>query len=291
MPIRGHGSTGPIPSAARRCAKPPRAGWPVNAESSTGRPLPPAGRRRRPAQRRHGDHAPLGLLRQAAYRERAEGRAGGRHHHGPALAGQTDKCSPELPGWTANHFEGVYVALDNLDRAGDCDSWAAIFFKGHGARFVPLEEPNFTWTAIADELIIPGGVVPRVPILVHVYNASVPQATVDQDVLHARKVFGPLNRSGIWLQFRMHTGTCPAGAPPLREINLCYVTGLNQEASLTSRSIKVGLRNFADDGVALHRTGTQAGAARPGDPDLKDNIMRKLPVERGGSSPWARCTG
>jgi hypothetical protein len=194
---------------------------------------------------------------------------------------KTDKCSPELPGWTANYWDGVYVALDNLDRAGDCDSWAAIFFKRHGARFVLLEEPNYTWTAIADELIIPGGVVPRVPILVHVYNTSgLAQATVDQDVLHARKVFGPLNRSGIKLQFSMHTGACPAVAPPLREINLCYVSGLGKEATQTGRSIKVDLRRPTTVSHFIGRA-LKLGWLGAGDPDLKDNIMRKSPAERG----------
>jgi hypothetical protein len=194
--------------------------------------------------------------------------------------GAPTDCGAELPGWNANHWGGVYVGFDNLVRPGSCKSWGAIFFKSRGVKYLDLSEPNFTWTPVADELIVPGNMPNRVRIKVHVHNTTVDQVTVDRDVAHALSVFGPMNRSGIKLMFDMNSTSCPTVGPPLRELQLCYVSGMTTEATQTNRRIKVGKRTPT---TVSHFIGRAVGLAPlvGGGPALPGNIMQPLPNQRG----------
>jgi hypothetical protein len=133
---------------------------------------------------------------------------------------------------------------------------------------------------VADELIVPGNMPNRVRIKVHVHNTTVDQVTVDRDVAHALSVFGPMNRSGIKLMFDMNSTSCPTVGPPLRELQLCYVSGMTTEATQTNRRIKVGKRTPT---TVSHFIGRAVGLAPlvGGGPALPGNIMQPLPNQRG----------
>jgi hypothetical protein len=215
------------------------------------------------------------LIRNAPLNERPVAIIAGRRWRAPPAS-----CSAELPGWTANHWDGIYVGLDNLTRPGSCKSWGALFFRRHGARFLDLSEPNFTWTSVADELVLFGTMLDRVKIRVRVYNTTLDQLTVDKDVAHALSVFGPMNRSGILLMFDMNASSCPSGDPQPGVIRLCYVPGLNVEATRTGRRIQVGKRRPT---TVSHFIGQALGLAplATSGPNIPGNIMQPAPADRG----------
>jgi hypothetical protein len=149
-------------------------------------------------------------------------------------------CRTDLAGETEHHLGATLVRFDNLTRPGACAAWAAIFFREHAVRFLPLAEPAVVFTQAADEIVTSGPPPDRADVPVDVYYPSSATKAVRLAVHQAMEVFGPSNRSGIRLQVHKKEGvSCPPVSLASSKIEICYLSGGTQEGRLTGRHIDV----------------------------------------------------
>jgi hypothetical protein len=189
-----------------------------------------------------------------------------------------EKCSPYLPGWQANHWGAVYIAFDNLTRPGDCPSSARIFFRRHRAKYIPLAEPGYRLTAVAEDVPVPELLAKPFPVHVRVFRPAGSQVLVGDNIDYATTVFGPLNRAGITLLFDVMIASCPSAGPKYGEIQVCFLTGLTGEGTLVGPN-NIEIRKATASTLA-HLIG-QALGLDVGDPDITGNLMQHDPMVRG----------
>jgi hypothetical protein len=203
------------------------------------------------------------------------------------------ECSTNLHGLAVKRWIGtIFIEVENLTRPGGCASWAALFSKVHGVRYIGLREtPDSGWTQGADQWIVldPVPLPPLNALKVHMYYPAGAgnKAIVDQDKADVEKTFGASGRSGIALTVEPMTpgAPCPAAIDWPRELSVCYLPAGNAEAKLSTSGpglIEVSLTNrkpttvshFVGRTLLLNPIGTS-------DPPMPGNIMQPLPANRG----------
>lgn len=141
------------------------------------------------------------------------------------------ECRRDLPGHWWDDGGVNFIEAGKLTRAGKCPSWLAIFFQNHEPIFRDLAKVEEKWSDAADNLDLnfttnpPATVTlsPLKPVTVDVYFAS-GDTQAEPSITDARKVYDPINRTGIALTIEPKSGalgSCPGPSVAV----VCYSSG------------------------------------------------------------------